>query len=107
MWSSSSTSSTCCMARDTGFWSVNGVPSKSASKTGRVMRCWASISMASCFGDGVVQVVAEFGEEVVEGFAGVRCPVLARMPVMRVMWCLAISAMFWPSLPNIPGCRIS
>ena len=35
------------MAFDTGFLSTKASSSNSASNTGRVMMCWASISMAS------------------------------------------------------------
>ena len=36
-----------CIAREIGFSSVKRLPWNKLSKTGRVMTCWASISMAS------------------------------------------------------------
>jgi hypothetical protein len=50
----------------TGLWSVKSYPAKSASNTGRVMRCWASISIASVGGDAVVEVAPQARQELLE-----------------------------------------
>jgi hypothetical protein len=59
------------------------------------------------FADGVVQVVAHFGKEGLEGAAFLGVGSFSRA-VRRVMWFLAISAMSaCPILPIIAGARIS